>query len=385
MVFIIFTIFLLVPYVLLLLYYRHNWVSMPEFKIQQDSKEGLPRITVVIVARNEAACIGDCLRSVMTQQYPAALYEVIVVDDHSTDETPAIVKAFALTNLRLISLADHTGGERINAFKKKAIEVAMQNASGELIVTTDADCRVPAQWLLALASFYKEKNCAFIAAPVIFEIPANATFAGRFFQLFQSLDFMTLQGITGASVHKHFHNMCNGANLAYPKKVFESVDGFKNIDDLASGDDMLLMHKVQAKYPRQIGYLKSDDAIVETKPATSLSEFLNQRIRWASKSARYTDFKIIMVLCLVYVLNVWMLTLAAASFFYSAAALLLLLAFILKILFELIFLWPVAAFFKRKQWLWWFIPAQPFHIIYTVLAGGLGFFGKYQWKGRSVR
>ena len=159
-----------------------------------------------------------------------------------------------------------------------------------------------------------------MAAPVVYTDPlSNDSGFKKFFKIFQSLDFMTLQGITGASVYKKIHNMCNGANLAYEKKAFYEVSGFEGIDNIASGDDMLLMHKIQKKYPGKIGYIKSANAIVQTQPSENLKEFINQRIRWASKADRYPDIKITAVLFLVYFLNAWIFFLAVYSFFYLKA------------------------------------------------------------------
>ncbi len=196
---------------------------------------------------------------------------------------------------------------------------------------------------------------------------------------------MALQGITGASVFKKIHAMCNGANLAYQKKVFFEVGGFEGIDQIASGDDMLLMHKIQSVYPERTLFLKSKDIIVKTQPAETLKEFINQRIRWASKADRYTDKKITMVLLLVYLFNAWIFILGIFSFFYLKMLYLFLISIGIKAIVELFFLYPVAKFFGKEKLLWWFVPAQPFHIIYTLIAGWLGKFGSYRWKGRRVK
>ena len=138
------------------------------------------------------------------------------------------------------------------------METAIGLAKGNLIVTTDADCIVQPEWLQTIASYYEEFGPVFIAAPVVYTNPLHGdSFFKKLLKIFQSLDFITLQGITGASVYKKFHNMCNGANLAYEKKVFNEVGGFEGIDQIASGDDMLLMHKIQKIYPGRIQYLKS--------------------------------------------------------------------------------------------------------------------------------
>jgi len=259
-------------------------------------------------------------------------------------------------------------------------------AKGSLIVTTDADCIVQREWLATIASYYEVTGSVFIASPVVYADPASTDSAfKKFFKIFQSLDFIALQGITGASVYKKIHSMCNGANLAYERKVFYDVNGFSGIDNIASGDDMLLMHKIQKKYPDKIRYLKSTSVIVQTQQSETIKEFINQRTRWASKADKYPDFKITIVLILVYFLNAWIFFIVVYSFFYSKAFYLFLLLFTVKTTAELFFLFPVTKFFRKQKLLWWFIPSQPFHIIYTLIAGWLGKFGSYTWKERKVK
>lgn len=387
MAFVIVTIFLFIPYTVLLFYYRKSWLQIKEYKPpQRFSKSDLPFLSIIIPARNEEENIENCIQSIINQSYPTDKFEVIVINDHSTDNTVLVINSFQNDNVRVINLADFMQDQIINSYKKKSIEIALRFCKGDLIVTTDADCVAPRKWLETIASFYIEKKPAFIAMPVSFVHHLdNSSVAKRFFAIFQSLDFMTLQGITGASVSKRFHSMCNGANLAYEKKVFQEVNGFEGIDAIASGDDMLLMHKIQTKYPERTLFLKSQNVIVQTKPEPTIKKFLNQRIRWASKSGHYTDKKIMLVLLLVYLLNAWIFLLALSSIFFTQVFFLFLATLVSKTIVELIFLFPVAQFFKSQKILWWFIPAQPFHILYTLIAGWLGKFGSYNWKGRKVK
>lgn len=373
-------------YLLLIVYYWISWLSIPCFKAENQS--GKTRISVIIPARNEEKNIAACLGALCLQQYPKDLFEVLVVDDHSTDNTASVVKSFSAQQVKLIYLKDFVEGEQ-NSYKKKAIEIAIAQSTGELIVTTDADCIAPPSWLQTIASVYEQYQPQFIAAPV------SIDHGNRFIEIFQLLDFMTLQGITGASVHKKIHSMCNGANLAYTKKAFEEVGGFTGIDKIASGDDMLLMHKIYSKWPGKVRFLKSKEAIVQTAPVKTISEFFNQRIRWASKADKYDDKRIFAVLLLVYLFNLLMLLLPVIALLYPQKLsiisfplsftnlwLFLLLA---KTIFELIFLYPVAKFFGKQRSLWWFPVMQPFHIVYTIIAGWLGKFGNYKWKGRTVK
>ena len=362
-------------------------MEIPNFKIAPQLKENeLPFISIIIAARNEEMNIGACIQSILHQTYPQNKFEIIVTDDHSTDNTVSIVESFKKENITLLHLSDFIQNQELNSYKKKSIDTALKFAKGELIVTTDADCIVPGKWIETLSSLYKQKSPVFVALPVMFNDPlATDPFFKKLFKIFQSLDFMTLQGITGASVFKKVHAMCNGANLAYQKDVFFEVGGFEGIDQVASGDDMLLMHKIQVRYPNEIMFLKSKDVIVTTQSAETLKDFMNQRIRWASKADHYTDKKITAVLLLVYLLNAWLFTLGLFSFFNLNAFYLFAGLILIKTLVELFFLFPVARFFGKQQQLWWFLPAQPFHILYTLIAGWLGKFGSYQWKGRTVK
>ncbi len=377
---VIITAILLAGYCLLILLYRKWWLDLPQFNYQR-SAEPEVFFSVIIPARNEEANIQACLASVLGQDYPADRLEVIVINDHSTDNTEIIVREIQqqYPNLVLINLADHLEGKQLNAYKKKAIELAIGQSRGNWIMTTDADCLVNPNWLQAMHAFISQKQPVFVAAPVMF------THDGGLLSAFQLLDFISLQGITAASVSEGYHTMCNGANIAYRKDAFYKVGGFKNIDQLASGDDMLLMNKIKKEYPGGLGYLFTRDAIVTTPPMFTWSDFLNQRIRWASKASSYDDRSIFWVLALVYAVNCALLLLLLVSPFVAFGPVNWLLLVAAKTLVELSFMLPVARFFGQTRALSWFPFLQPFHIFYTVIAGWLGKFGTYRWKGRDVR
>ena len=395
-VFILIAIFLTVFYFALIIYYRVAFTAIPTINKSTNQQINKTTLSIIIPARNEEHNIENCLQSILQNNYPTQLLEIIVVDDHSTDATPEMVRKYASQNVKLISLSDHIS-TKINSYKKKAIEIAVALANGTLIITTDADCIVPTKWLQTIVAFYEEKKPAFIAAPVLISPSAFGEGFGvrlSFIQIFQSLDFMTLQGITAAVVNKKQMTMCNGANMAYERAAFYEVGGFAGIDNIASGDDMLLMHKIYKRYPDRVLFLKSQDVIVKTAPVNTSREFFNQRIRWASKAEKYDDKRILPVLVLVYFFNVIMLLLPIIGLFnhhqysmfnvqYSMLGIWLWML-LFKIVAELFFLFPVAGFFGKKNMLWFFPLLQPFHICYTIVAGWLGKFGKYSWKERDV-
>lgn len=339
----------------------------------ENSQEPDLKLSVIIAARNEEENIGKLLQTIETQTYPKSLFEVIVVDDHSTDNTATIASSFSFVKLIKLQF------DNINSYKKKAIETGIAAASGDLIVITDADCIVQPGWLKTIAAFKQNTNAVFIAAPVVIE---NAP---TLLQTFQSFDFMVLQGITAASVQKRIHNMCNGANLAYERKTFFEVNGFSGIDHIASGDDMLLMQKISTRFPGRIAYLLSKHAIVTTQPAKTWKEFFSQRIRWASKATNYNDIRIFSALFLVYFFNCALLALLIAGFWMPYLWLGFLAILFAKIIVEIIFISPVAKFYNKERLLKLFPLYQPLHIVYTVIAGWLGTFGSFEWKGRKVK
>lgn len=365
-------------YTVLIDYYRRAWKAIPAYSPAPRSSF-TTKISVLVPARNEEDNIAACVESLARQLYPKDLYEVIVIDDHSTDRTWEILQDLYYPDLAKTCLRLSEEGV-IKAHKKFAIETGIRCATGDLIVTTDADCLFDPEWLSTLAAFYEETGAKFIAAPVRIGGERDS-----FLSIFQTLDFLTLQGITGAAVYRRFHSMCNGANLAYEKKAFYEVEGFRGIDAIPSGDDMLLMHKIYLKYPERVFFLKSPRAIVTTGPETSWRGFINQRVRWASKADRYDDRRIFWVLLLVYILNLLFIGLLAAAFWNSRYGWILLIGLLLKTLVEYPFVRTVSAFFGQQRLMVWFPAMQPFHILYTVVIGWLGKFGSYRWKDRKIK
>jgi cellulose synthase/poly-beta-1,6-N-acetylglucosamine synthase-like glycosyltransferase len=332
-------------------------------------------ISVVIAARNEKENIVRLLEALHRQTYSRNYFEVIVVDDFSTDKTSESVKPFLNDTFHLMQ----PNSIAAQSSKKKAIESGIQKAKGELIVVTDADCIPQQEWLQTIVSIYKKTNSVFIAAPV--KLKSYPTLLS----IFQSLDFITLQGITAASVTANTHNMCNGANLAYLRSAFFEVGGFSGIDKLASGDDMLLMYKIWKKYPKKLSYLKSEQAIVETEPMLTWKDFFQQRIRWSSKAGYYKDWRISSVLFFVYLFNCLFFVLLIACFFDSYYWYVLAFYLLGKIIIEIPFVYSVARFYKAQKLLLYFPFLQPLHIIYTVVVGLVSQFGTYQWKGRKTK
>lgn len=356
-----------------------GWAKIPVWKIPNEfiSKT---KISVVIPARNEEDNILLCIQSILRQEYPEHLLQIIVIDDHSEDLTPERVRSIDDPRVQLISLKEALQGIENQSFKKQAITVGIRNATGDLIMTTDADCITPPDWLNLMTSYYETHHPVFIAAPVNFYQEKNVL------ECFQSLDFLGMMCITGAGIQQGWMNMCNGANLAYPKEIFYAVEGFKGIEHLASGDDMLLMQKIAQHYPNRIGFIKNKAVTVRTEAKPTLKSFLNQRIRWASKSTAYPEWKVTVVLALVFFFCCNLFLSLCLGLFYQWQLLgLLCVQLFIKAFADFVFLKKMAVFFDRGDLMRFFAPAFFLHTAYIIVVGVLGnVVKKYEWKGRKV-
>lgn len=358
----------------MLIYLIRGWnvLKRPEIKTSGLST----KVTVLIAARNEAERIHLTIEDILAQDYPKRLTEIIIVDDHSTDRTSDIIASYADRGVMLLKLNED---KPLNSYKKKAIAEAIKLSTGELMVATDADCRMGSKWLSSVVAYYEKEQPVMISSPVgYFEEKS-------LFERMQSLEFCYLIGIGAAFIGNGRASTCNGANLAYRKDVFYEVGGFKGIDDLASGDDELLLQKVAVVYPGRISFLKLYDSIVFTHAKHSLDEFLQQRRRWASKSVKYKDKKVVALVVCIWLFNVSLLVNVCMGFYDAYFFKLFALQFILKYLFELAFLLPIAAFFKRRKLVSLLILIIPVHIIYFIYVGLIGNTSTYNWKGRVVR
>jgi glycosyltransferase involved in cell wall biosynthesis len=366
------SVLLMLAYALLIRRYDDAFTkSRKNFSIADT--EATQHVTVIIPARNESANIKACLSALMAQTYPRSLMEIIVVDDLSEDDTAEIVKNFPVKLIR------NNPKPGTIAFKKQAIATGISQASGALILTTDADCIVANTWVSTMVNTLQSQRAYMVTGPVKM-MPGNQCLS-----MFQSLDFAILQGITAASVGSGIHDMSSGANLAYIKSFYHEVGGFNGIDDIASGDDMLLMQKFSAQYPGSIGYAFSMDAMVNTKTEPTWKLFLQQRIRWASKATKYKDPVLFRILLLVYAVNLWVVALLVMGLWNRRTFVFGLILMIIKLMIEWRFVQNVLQFFSLLPLMRWFPIAQPLHILYTVVSGFFGQAGGYRWKGRNVK
>jgi cellulose synthase/poly-beta-1,6-N-acetylglucosamine synthase-like glycosyltransferase len=368
------SLFLTGIYLLLVIYLIRGWAKVKFAPAKNASFK--TKVTILIAARNEEEKISLTIEDVLAQDYPKHLLEVIIVDDHSTDNTAAIISSYADRGVKLLKLNEK---EPLNSYKKKAIAEAIGMSTGELMVATDADCRMGRAWISSVVGFYESNDLVMISSPVTYFEEKSL------FELMQTLEFSYLIGIGAAFIGNGRASTCNGANFAYRKDVFFEVGGFNGIDDLASGDDELLLQKVAERCPGKIGFLKQTEAVVYTHAKHTLKEFMQQRRRWASKSTKYKDKKVVAFGICIWLFNVSILVNAALGFYDIYFFKLFLVQFLLKYLFEIIYLLPITGFFKRTYLVSLLVLLIPLHVVYFVVIGLMGSNHKYSWKGRVVK
>jgi cellulose synthase/poly-beta-1,6-N-acetylglucosamine synthase-like glycosyltransferase len=379
-----------IAYAYLIRTYRQAWKAIPE--MPKPSNPQIP-ITILIPARNEATKIRACLESILNGNYPQNLLKITVLDDFSADNTAQLVRQLpeklqlSGSSISYIQLAGYLPAEaQFTANKKKALELGIAQAQTEIIVSTDADCEVPKNWLRHLAIAFENPDTQLVCAPVLFHRETNLL------QRFQSLDFLGMMGITGAGYQLGWHQMANGANLAYRKTAFETVGGYSGNAHLASGDDMFLVQKVEAKWPGSVVFLKSLEAAVQTEAAPDLRSFWNQRLRWGTKNAAMPSWPMRLSLLLVFLFcwSIWLNLVVALAFAVVGVMAnnlwLFLFQITVKVVFDYFFLKEMCHFFNRKDLMRWFLPSFFLHTAYIPILGTASlFFKKYEWKARRAQ
>ena len=333
--------------------------------------------SIIVPFRNEEKNLPKLLQSISNLNYPKELFEIIMVDDFSTDASERVYIKWRMEN----GLIETTLLENLrlsNSPKKDAISRAIPILKHEWVVTTDADCIVKKDWLLTLDNFIQKKDAKMVVGAVIYKTKNN------WFHQFQQLDLLSLQGTTIGSfgIGKPF--MCNGANFAYAKKLFNEIGGFGGNNKMASGDDVFLLQKALKNHSDKVYYLKNTDVIVTTKPENDLYKLFMQRVRWASKTTGYAGFYskalavsvLMMNLSLVVGFGLWM--------FEKLDFKTLLIVFLIKYVVDYLLLFKSNNFLRNGTFLMP-IASSLIYPIFCSLVGVYSLFGSFTWKGRQFK
>lgn len=342
------------------------------------AKKILPEfISIIIPFRNEGENILKNLKGIEEQDYPEEKFEIIYIDDASTDNSLNILKSsVSKGNIKILSLPENS---KNNAHKKRAVSFGIENSKGDIIVTTDADCFHPPCWLINLMSTFDD-NAGLVSGPVEFANGKNI------FSKLQQLEFAGLI-LTGAGlIEINKPVICNGANIAYRKSVFKSLNGFEDHFHISSGDDGFLMQKIHKTTKYNVKFCLNTDAVVKTKPLDSVFQFYHQRKRWASKNIFYSDIKLVFKLFLIFLFYLGLVIQLILGFSYSKIFLIsFTFSILLKFLVEFLILKKGKRILFHELEMKYFILAELLQIPYIIISSIMGLFGNLVWKGRKIK
>lgn len=368
-------LFITLLYVVLIGSFVFGFDKVEEFLLKDIPAK--TKFTVIIPFRNEAEHLPFLLKSISELNYPKNLFEILFVDDDSSDTSVKLVEKFISKFKNEAKIIGNI--RKTQSPKKDALSTAIELASHDWIVTTDADCVLPKYWLDTFDCFIQSHEAKYIVAPVTYSK------ADSFFKRFQILDFLSLQGATigGFGIKKPF--LCNGANLAYKKSLFYKIGGFEGNTNIASGDDIFLLEKAIKSETKSVHYLKNLHATVKTLPEPNLKSLIFQRKRWAAKTSNYSNlfgkltgisvlFMNALIICLI------MITLAGII-----QPKVLIYTFIIKFCLDFLLLFKTVRFFNQEQYLLSYLFSSIFYPFFSVYVAFASLFKGYEWKGRTFK
>jgi len=350
-------------------------------RLKRPEGAGNPRLyfSVIIPVRDEVKYVAGLIRCLEVQTYPKQNFEVIFVDDNSKDGTyPKLLELSRINDLKIkvIQLPDEE--DNSISHKKAAITLGIQEATGDIILMTDADVEMGKNWIQDYARKFSSSDIQFISGPVMMK-------EGRFFGELQSIEFASLIGVGGAMLYYRKPVMCNGANLAYRREAFFEVGGYEDNRHVISGDDEFLMYKISKRYPAGTIFMKSKQSTVTVKPVSRFSEFYNQRRRWSGKWKQHPNLRSKVLALYIFMVHCTFLASIALGILGEIPSPVFLFLWISKIITEYIFLLVIYTFFSRRLKIFPFLMCSLLYSFYAVTFGILSNFGGYVWKGRLYK
>ena len=363
-------------YATLILLYKIAWNKISESKEVNYNDT----VSVVVACRNEEKNIKNLIKDIMNQNFDKYRFQMIIVDDHSEDKTLEILyeESEKWNNLHIVCMNDDEIG------KKNAIRKGVGIANGDVILCTDADCRIGRNWIKIILSNFTNKKIKFVSGPVKYSSENN------FLNKFQSLELISLVSSGAAAIQRKKSTICNGANLAFRKKEYNDIplDIFHDF----STDDVSLLYYFKKYYKDGILFSKNLDSIVETTSNTDMISQFQQKLRWILNSKNIRDWQSVYVASVVFLMNsllAILLVLTLLSIFSDFDKIYIVLTNLFVVLFikyltDYLFLKEVLDFFRRKDLLIYLLPFEIINAIYTVVIVPLSLVYSPKWKGRRI-
>jgi poly-beta-1,6-N-acetyl-D-glucosamine synthase len=354
---------LILPYFFLLLKISSNLRKIKPFTVTSAPSTF---VSVIIACRNEEKRLPALLDSLSLQDYPTELFEVIIIDDNSSDKSYETASGNK-SPIQLTVLKNKGRG------KKEAVRTGISASNGSLILTTDADCTMGKSWIKTTAAFFEEYGPGLIISPV--RLAGTRVFFGKF----QELEYLSLQGITAGSAISGNGIMCNGANLAFTREVY--LNNVANLHfELSTGDDVFMLHSLKKDKNSAIMWLESSDSIVSTASSHTIFSYLRQRKRWISKWRAYNDRFTILTGIFTFIAILIQLSVFVSLFFKISFIWLFVVILVIKSVPDFLILRNTAARYGKTKLMRWFLPAQ---LIYPVYVMSVLLYSINPWQRKS--
>jgi cellulose synthase/poly-beta-1,6-N-acetylglucosamine synthase-like glycosyltransferase len=337
-------------------------------------------VSIVVPTRNEEMSILRVLLELSTQDYPLELMQIIITDDFSEDKTIVIAEEFSKDHPKFpMIIIDAKKSDNIRTGKKHSIGRAIEAATGDIILGTDADTWRSNSWISTMVNGFDNPEISMLLGPVLFRNETN------FLQKMQELEFLGIMGITAGSAASGYPLMCNGANLAFRRKAFVEVGGYLGNLQYVSGDDQFLLGAIVRVYGRRsVAFVFDKNALINTEAESTFQGFISQRIRWISKSPGYRDPVVIAMGFLTWFTVICLLSGILFGLVFSPILVPAFFCWIIKMAIDFPIIWIMIKFSEKKGKMRYFILAQIFQLIYIPAISFLGLLLPFKWKGRRI-
>lgn len=333
----------------------------------------MPFVSIIVAARNEASCIKSLLDCLINQDYPDELLEILVIDDHSTDETSTIAASYQ--RVKVIGLSSE--GEGFG--KKAALKEGVKQSTGQVLLFTDADCVLGSGWVASMVESLQNAKASFVCGAVVLDGQT-----GVFSQL-QQLEFVSLMASTAGSLAFGYPLMANGANYAITRAAWDSAVRLAQGQQQASGDDMFLMLAIHKLHGRNsVVFNANRAALVRTPVKPTFVEFFQQRARWVSKSGQYSQPWVIITGVIIALLNALIVGFLGIGMFIQELLLCSLLLFGLKTIIDFPIMMLAAAKFRKARLMLNYLLLQLVYPAYVLISVAWGHFNQLKWKDRNI-
>lgn len=356
---------------LIWLIYR-GWLCTPE--ALPSGEVTRIKFSIIIPARNESAHILACIQAIQSCEYPKENYEIILIDDHSTDDTAIKVRNIADSGIRVYTLPEGKTG------KKEGISYGVSMARHDHILCTDADCIPGKGWISSHAAAFSKREVLFTTGIVM---PLRGS---SVLDHFQWMDFAATMVLTAAGIKHKLWFLANGANFGFSRDFFYQAGGYSGNTHIASGDDIFMIQKAVAMDSNKIVFVKSQSGFVLTHPVSSWAALLEQRKRWATKALKTKGQGVMLVQAFVFMLSLCIVSgILFGYVLYEGIFLWAGIAMGLKLIVDYVFLSQLAQFYVQKVGWRYFLPSFLVYLFHILYSGYQAMFpGSYTWKSRKL-